>query len=54
MEKLPAFVLSAPMATNSLAQCEVVSTIKTRSDLPGIRIVSDLASYAVDLRTERH
>ena len=51
MKTLLAFLLSAALATNSLAQWELVTPIKTRSEFPGIRMVNDLVGYTIDLRT---
>ena len=51
MKTLLFFLLTASMATNSLAQWELVTPIKTRSEFPGIRMVSDLVGYTIDLRT---
>jgi hypothetical protein len=52
METLPAFRLSAAMATNSLAQWELVTPTETRSEFPGIRMVYGQVGYAIDLQTD--
>lgn len=52
MKTLPAFLPSAAMATNSLAQWELVTPTKTRREFPVIQIVQDLFGYAIDLQTD--
>jgi hypothetical protein len=52
LETLPAFLLSAAMATNSLAQWELVTPNKTRSEFQGIRMVYGLVGWAIDHQTD--
>ena len=39
------------MATNSLAQWELVTPTKTRSEFRGIRMVYGVVGHTIDLRT---
>jgi hypothetical protein len=48
---LPLFLILSGSAA-SAQQWELVAPIKTRSEFPGIRMVSDLVGYAIDLQTD--
>ena len=52
MKTLPAFLLSAALANNSLAQWELLTPIKNRSEFPGIRMVYGLVGHTIDLQTD--
>jgi hypothetical protein len=50
MKTLLFFVLTATLASTSLAQWELRTSIKTRSEFPGIQMVSDQVGQAIDFR----
>jgi hypothetical protein len=51
MKTLLAFLISAALATISLAQWELLTPIKTRSEFLGIRMVYGLVGHTIALRT---
>lgn len=51
MKKLLPFLVSVVVATSSVAQWELVTPIKTRSEFPAIHMVYDLVGYGIDLQT---
>lgn len=48
MKTLLSLLLSVVLITSSVAQWELVTPIKTRSEFPGIQMVNDLVGYAID------
>lgn len=48
MKTLATLLLSSVIALSSVAQWELVTPIKTRSEFPGIQMVSDQIGYAID------
>jgi hypothetical protein len=51
MRIMLSLLIAAFIGSASAQQWELTTPIKTRSEFPGIRMVSDLVGCAIDLRT---